>query len=150
MWRPSTTVGFVVKTAIALALVVVTPLPGQAQAVNDWVGKRVLPRSRDFQIRCDEKVGGQHGFEMGICRVMKVDGRKLWLATEEKKPRTGWVLSDQVVLLDESIPFVRDQIQAHPQVPFPFDKAIADYTEAIRLDPANASLRDFRGNAQYR
>ena len=85
---------------------------------------------------------------MAIYRVVKADGRKLWLATEEKKPRTGWVLSDQVVLVDESIPFVRDQIQANPKDPFPFliratvwrdagelDIAIADYSDAIRLDP---------------
>ena len=124
---------------------------------------------------------------VAIYRVVTVEGRKLWLETDEETPTRGWVLSDHVMLVDESLPFVRDQIQANPKDPFPFfdtrlglarcrraghrdrrllrrdsarsqtrrrlprggdalgrknkyDKAIADYTDAIRLGPNERTI----------
>ena len=147
---------FAAKTAIAIVLAVVTPLPGQAQAVKDWIGKSVVPRSRTFQFHVHTNdpfaIDGHFAISdiaaLAIYRVVKAEGRKLWLETHGERPTTGWALADQVVLVDESIPFVRDQIQANPKDPFPFliratvwldagelDIALADYSDAIRLDP---------------
>jgi hypothetical protein len=77
------------------------------------------------------------------------------------KPRSGWVFADQVVPVYDAIDFFGRQIRITDQGAYPFlmrarvgyeshevDNSIADYTNAIRLEPGLASARLGRGNVR--
>jgi hypothetical protein len=75
-------------SAITLALVLVAPALLRAQAKKDWIGERVVPKSREFTLRREDPfdVEGASAFTIAftIYCVVKIDGTKLWLETEEK------------------------------------------------------------------
>ena len=147
----------VVLAAIGIVLVLNTPPALQAQANNGWVGKRVVPRYRGFQLRVENQVIDTKTW-IGIYRVEQVNGPWLWV---HATGLSGWAPADQVVPVEQAIEFFTDYIRANPGDAFGYtmraiiwreerkelDIAIGDYNEAIRLAPTNGSVYCNRGLA---
>jgi hypothetical protein len=81
----------IARSAIAFGMVIIAPLLVQAQTPQDWIDERVVPKSRDFKLQSHDQGEARSGFALTIYRVVKIDGAKLWLESEEPRPRTGWV-----------------------------------------------------------
>jgi tetratricopeptide (TPR) repeat protein len=145
---------------LALAL---TALPASAHqtaelpADGDWIGKRVVQRDRDFQLRVQKQIVDRKGV-LTTYRVEQVSGQWLWLRADGI---AGWARIDAVVAADQAIAFYTDYIRDHPGDAYGYsmrgtiwleekkdvDAALRDYTEAIRLAPTVAGLLVNRGNA---
>ena len=143
----------------ALGLMAVTPPHSLAQAVgNDWIGRRVVQKYADFELKNGEQVIDPKTIE--IYRVEQVDGPSLRL---EAPQLSGWAPADQVVLVEQAIEYFTDSVRLDPGDAFAYgmraivwlmekkdlDKALADLNEAIRLDPADAWAYCNRGNVWH-
>ena len=128
--------------------------PGSAaacsvQADGGWIGKRVVQKYAGFKL----KLGNQEfePNEIAIYRVEKASGAIVWLQAEGQS-LFGWARTDQIVPVEEAIAFFTDATQANPEdvsaftmrgavwrlAKHDFDKALADYNEAIRIDRRSA------------
>jgi len=145
---------------LALTLVLILVPPAQAQADNDWVGKRVVQKVRDFTLRIDDEAVERSGKTIDFYRVERTDGPSLWLKAESQGV-TGSAPADKVVPVEQAIEFFTQQIRARPQNAFPYamraflrhdkqqlDLALRDYDQAIRLDPHDALIYCGRGIAR--
>ena len=150
------------RPANLLALVLTFP-PASAQqtavppADDDWIGKRVVQKERDFQLRVQKQVVDRKGV-LTTYRVEQVNGHWLWLRADGL---AGWARADTVVPADRAIAFYTDYIRDHPDDAYGFSMrgtiwleekkdlkaALKDYTEAIRLAPTVVGLLVNRGNA---
>ena len=86
-----------------------------------------------------------------VYRVEQVSGSWVWLH-DENGPTAGWVTADWVIPYDQAIDYFTNAIWANPNDAVAyhrrgnlwgykreFDKALADYDEVIRLEPASAT-----------
>ena len=121
------------------------------------VGERVVQKFDDFALRVDDRLVDLAG-SMYIFRVEKIEGTMLLLKAE-KEMVTGWTSDDCLVPIERGIEFFDVQVRTHPLDSFPrlmlariscerkeYDKAMAEFTEAIRLEPNDA--RGFAGRRQ--
>jgi tetratricopeptide (TPR) repeat protein len=135
-----------------------SPPPVQDPADPAWIGKRVVPKSDDFKLQAGgRRVEMQGGFS--FFQVLQTKG--LWVELRaEEEGSIGWVLADQVILVEHGLDFFAAQIRTNPRDAFSlaargslwrdkrqFDIALRDFDEAIRLDPTRAWLRLGRGMA---
>jgi tetratricopeptide (TPR) repeat protein len=145
--------------AIAAVLSLAATVPLCAQEPNGWIGKRVVQTRHELALQADEQSEGRTQNEIHIYRVERIEGRLLWLEAEGGRV-AGWAQAANVLPVENAVEFFTKETRAHPDDPFPFlmratvwhDKkdlarALADYTEAIRLNPRNAALRCNRGHA---
>jgi tetratricopeptide (TPR) repeat protein len=149
-----------VSFGLVIALASTPPLLAQqpARADDGRVGKRVVPKYREFRLRVGERVIDPRAIE--IYRVDRVNGPWLRLKADGQG-LGGWSLADQVVPVEQAIDFFTDYIRANPGDPHGYtmraviwckerrelDKAIADHTEAVRLAPTEAWVYINRGLA---
>ena len=130
MMRHLVVVFGVVMTALALRP---TEAPGQVQ--DAWVGRRVITKF------------GRDRRDFGVYRVDRTSGPWLWLIAEWEGS-SGWAKATDVVPFDRAIDYYTGEIRANPGSAWAYigrgliwagkgeyDIAIADYDEAIRLDP---------------
>ena len=104
-------------------IVLARPIPLQAQAENDWIGKRVITQYATVlqvgnQIVNDEGRGKNlaRGKEQNIFRIYKVEqanGPWLWLVAESSGVK-GWAPAANVILFDQAIDYITAQIRANP------------------------------------
>ena len=123
-------------------------------------GAYVIPMHADFELR-DERgnvVVGTDRFE--YFQVERSSGSRLWLRSASC---WGWINADQVVPVDSAIEFFSRAIKDHPDDSYAytargvvweafrqdFGKAVADFTESIRLNPRDPGAYNFRGWAFY-
>lgn len=125
---------------------------------ENLVGKRVvLNENAEFKVADKVIKGATYRFR--IYRVQKVDGSRVWLKAEKDRTE-GWVESGSVIALDQAETYVTKRIQGNPGSSQPrvwrgslrhergdFEGAIADYNEAIRLEPEDAQAYNNRGNS---
>ncbi len=143
----------ILRAAFTMLLVLAAPAPLRAQDETDWVGKRVVPRARDFVLRNDDEPVEPSRKAIAIYRVEQAeDGTTLRLAAEGQR-LTGSARIAEILPVERAVDFFTDQIRVHPRDAFSyamralvrhdrkeFDAALQDYDQAIRLDPGNAQL----------
>src|SRR5262249_21935198 len=126
---------------------------------NDpWVGKRVVQKQADFGLRVENQIVERRRFIL-FYDVEAVNGPWLWLRAEGKGMR-GWALADEVVAVENAIPYFSERLRTnasdafahmmratvrHDKLQLP--EAIQDYNEAIKLDPTHAWVFNNRGIA---
>lgn len=161
MWR-----GVWVTAALGLTLL------GAANAADDgggWVGKRVFTRY-GATLKIGSKVVDDEGRNRAqsasgkdrrtrrVYRVEQVEGPWLWLVSETQGA-SGWVKAQDVIPCDQAIDDATAAIRSNPSsanyvsrglalhTARQYDRAIADYNEAIRLEPWNEVAYQDRANA---
>jgi len=135
-------------------LLVFLALPARSE--ESWVGKRVIQKDAHFQLQVGSKVVDLRG-NIEIYRVEQVHDSWLWLHSDQGD-LTGWTRTDQVVPLDDAIPFFTGEIHEKTDDPLPYvlrakvwesknelDIAVGDLNDAIRLDPTHAWVYNWRG-----
>ncbi|MGP0066413.1 MAG: tetratricopeptide repeat protein [Isosphaeraceae bacterium] len=142
-----------VRACLATIIMLSATAQLRAQAEADWVGKRVVPRTREFVLRVDDEPVEASRNAMAIYRVERIDdGPLLWLQAEAQRRLNGWTKVEDVIPVDRVIDVYTDQIRAHPKDAFAhamralvredkqeYAEALRDYDQAIRLDPGNAA-----------
>jgi tetratricopeptide (TPR) repeat protein len=143
---------------VALFFIVPTPLLAQQPAAGEeWVRKRVIPKTRDLPLQVGGEVVHSKGWPSTYF-VQQADGPMLFV---RGLVRSGWVSADQVVPYDKATEFFTDQIRtkpgdAHAHVmlgvigmndPDGLDKSLDHFNEAIRLDPESGPAYLERGHA---
>ena len=123
------------------------------------IGERVVQRFNDFTLYNDNHLVDtiDSNYPNFLFRVEQIDGRSLLLKAEGWS-LSGWASADSVVPIEQAIDCFDIQVRDHPLDLFPrlmragiwadkkeFDKAIAEYTEAIRLDPESSYSYRGRG-----
>jgi len=134
----------------------------QQPAENSHVGKRVITQFGTVlkvgnQVVDDEGRGKElaRGKNQNVFRtytIEQVNGQWLWLVAEGSSVK-GWAPAANVILIDRAIDYITRQIDANPGdwakyvwranvwlELKEFDIAIADYNEAIRLNPGSAGV----------
>ena len=134
----------------------------QQPAENSHVGKRVITQPGTVlkvgnQVVDDEGVGKAlaRGKNQNVFRtymVKQANGPWLFLVAEGSSAK-GWAPAANVILFDQAIDYITGQIRANPGdwakyvwranvwlKRNEFDTAIADYNEAIRLNPGSAGV----------
>ena len=147
---------WIIFAEVGLAVVLALPACLHAQDNNGWLGKRVVPKYRNFQLRIENRfIFPQQGITY---RVEQVDAPWLRLRAEGRS-LNGWALADKVVPIEEAIDFFTNYIRVNPKDPFGYieradiwqreekelDIALSDLDEAIRLDSRNVSAYNDRG-----
>ena len=129
-------------------------------ARNNWVGKWVLPKNVDYELR--DRAGGviANPGQFELLQVERVEGnRRLWVRGVGR--RLGWIPIDQVVTGEAAIEHFTNAIKDNGENWYAYtargkaweifrsdlDKAIADYTAAIRLSPRDMECYYFRAQA---
>ena len=144
------------RAMLLAALLVPTPLFGQE--ASTWIGQRVITHYGAVlqignQVVDDEKrstnltVSGKDRSDFRVYRVEHVNGNWLWLKAE-KEGIEGWLKAEFVIPFEQALDYFTNQIRANPtelswyihrgnvwKDRGEYDIAIADYNEAIRLDP---------------
>jgi tetratricopeptide (TPR) repeat protein len=128
-----------------------------AQVTPVAVGELVITKSAIRLGVGSQDVSDEAAF--GVYKVERVDGERVCLAA---KGASGWVPSQDVVPLDKAVDFCTGEIRAgrDPTAAYvqrgllwhyygDYDKAVADYSEAIRLDPTCAMAYNDRGKTWY-
>jgi hypothetical protein len=105
---------------LPLCLVAATVLQSRAEepAKNEWIGKRVVPKARDFTLGAGDE-GAESKVELDIWCVEKEDGPRLWVRGE-RLGLAGWARADQVVSVENAIAYFTSEIRDHPQDAFAF------------------------------
>ncbi len=126
-------------------------------AGKDWVGKKVVPKHRDFTLRsCGDDVDRKG--RPGIYQVREFKGSSLLL---ERSGIRGWVEADQFLPIEVATKFFDEVIRANSQDAFgyimrakaltvdkkDFEHALADLDKAVQLDPRDALAYVSRGLA---
>jgi tetratricopeptide (TPR) repeat protein len=157
---------------IIVPAIVVLPLGLSAavsQQAGGWVGQRVITKAGTVL-----KVGNQvvddagrsknltmSGYDRNAFRIYRVEhvqGTWLWLKSEAESV-AGWARAEQVIPYDQAVDYFTAQIKALPDTELynhrgivrnargEHELAIADFNEAIRLDPRNEAAYLNRGLA---
>ena len=159
--------------AILWALTFYSPAESSAQekTSDPWIGQRVFKRlgtvlQTKAHVNHDEgqttsgNPVGQDSNVFHMYRVEQVDGEWLRLRAENSGV-AGWARANDVIPYDQAVDNLTKQIRSDPRAALftyrgnirsarqEYDLAIADYTEAIRLDPESASAYYNRGNSWY-
>jgi len=157
------------RVVTALVLLVTGEAYGNGPEAGGWLGQRVF-LNPGAVLRVGKKVvddpeqqarasGGRRALLRGY-RVDRQSGPWLWLVPE-REGLPGWAKAAQVVLQDRAIPYLTQEIRAHPRDLLTYLRrgilrrdqrdyasAVADFNEAIRLDPKSAVAYNHRGRAR--
>jgi tetratricopeptide (TPR) repeat protein len=144
---------------VVLGLNAILPTASFARqpAGEAWVGRRVMPKHRGFQLRVGSDIVDRKGWP-AFYRVEQADGPMLRLRGQEI---SGWAPAEQVVPVEKAIEFFTDQIRTNPGDAHAYvmramiwmndrdglDKAMDDFNQAIRADPRFAYAYVERGHA---
>jgi tetratricopeptide (TPR) repeat protein len=147
--------------AVGLMLMMAAPsgTRGEEPDGPDWVGKRVVPKRRDFTLRVGED-GRECKVRPAVYRVEQVKGNSLRLKSE--RGPGGCVAADPIVSVETAVGFFSDAIGANPLDPSSYamrawrlleerndpEHAVNDCDEAIRLDPKDPFTDSIRGAAR--
>jgi tetratricopeptide (TPR) repeat protein len=120
----------------------------------------VIPKHADCQLRNERGNVIANTNQYEILQVERRSGPRLWLSSATRR---GWINAEEVVSTGSAIEFFTGVIKEHPNDSYAlmargvvwqivrrdFDKAIADFAAAIRLNPRDPILYNYRGWAFY-
>lgn len=95
-------------TGLAIACLV-WPSPSRGQANADWVGKRVVQRYSQFQLKIESQVVDVNNW-LETYEVEHTTGSWLWLHAGQLK---GWATAEEVVPIDQAIEYFTNFIRAY-------------------------------------
>jgi len=137
------------RAVVAFVLIVCCCATSFAQKVGDKVFT-----SEEAELKSGTAVVGKVGLGV-LLDVERVNGEWLWVNYIGTK---GWINKKEVVLPDQAIEELTKKIKSNPTAESyrirafawihkgELDPALADLTEAIRLDPNSAAFYNSRGN----
>lgn len=145
-------------TACALfTAVLILTADARASGTSDaWTGKEVVTKSRENCPRIGTTPAEKCRW-FRVYRVELVQREWLWVVSGDAR---GWVRTDEVLLYEQALVTCTEQIRLQPTSSSytlrgnvwskkqQYEIAIADFTEAIRLDPLNEEAYSNRGDAQ--
>jgi tetratricopeptide (TPR) repeat protein len=125
---------------------------------ESWVGKRVMVTNGKVQLWAAGEGGQVKTLGPLNEAYVKVDREDRDYVQVRSLGRQGWVRRDEVVPMDTALPYFTRRIEQNPNDVFAYnqrailwkdrkeyDKALADYDQAIRLEPAVAVHLHNRG-----
>jgi tetratricopeptide (TPR) repeat protein len=161
----------IIPAAVELASSRLAAGPDCSGKNDGWLFKRVVQRWSDFVLESDDRPAATSEAPLRIYVVEQIEGGSLLLKAE-RHALCGWAEANQVVAVEEAIDFFSKGVDGDPKDAFPFlmrgllwtdkkefdnaiakrrfEKAIADFTEAIRITPGEAEAYLHRGNAYTR
>jgi tetratricopeptide (TPR) repeat protein len=152
-------VPLVLACAVGWTLLPRASRPVHAQDSDNWTGKRVVQKSRNFVLRFNDEPVERTGKWLDFYKVQETDGPSLLLKAEGQGAR-GWAADVEVVPVEKAIDYFTAQIRARPRDAFGYamrgflrhdkheiDSALDDYNQAIRLDPRDPLFCCARGCA---
>lgn len=141
------------RAVVVLFLAIAASGAGPA---DSWIGQNVIVNSPDVHPRIGtQDVDG--GKDFRIYRVELVQGEWLWLASGEVR---GWIQAQAAIPYARALDVLTEQIRSNPSAAAytvrgyvwlektQYEIAIADFTEALRLDSKNAKAYEGRANAR--
>jgi tetratricopeptide (TPR) repeat protein len=144
--------------AVVCCLLVVLSAP--ARQTGSWVGQTVIVKRNGVQYgHTDPRTGQQVYFGELKDLDYKVEAEQGEWVMVRQDGVSGWVAKEEVALLSEAVDYFTAQIRLRPtsdaytrraaawEERGELDIAIADFTEAIRLDPKARAVFNNRGNA---
>jgi tetratricopeptide (TPR) repeat protein len=154
----------ILKAMVVLALASSEAPPPQA---GGWIGQRVITKAAtvlkvgrqvvdDARRRKSLAISGYDRNAFRVYRVQHVNGTWLWLKAEYGNVE-GWARAEQVIPYDQAIDYLTAQVRARPDSELynhrgivwhergESDSAMADFNEAIRLEPRNEAAYFNRG-----
>jgi tetratricopeptide (TPR) repeat protein len=153
----------------AMVLLTLASSAAPGQQAGGRVGQRVITKPGtalkignrivdDAGLGRSLTISGYDRSTFRLYRVEQVSGTWLWLKAE-KENVAGWAKVEQVIPYDQAIDYFTSQIRARPDSEIynhrgivwneqgEYDFAIADFNEAIRLNPRNEAAYFNRGLA---
>jgi tetratricopeptide (TPR) repeat protein len=141
---------------LAFVLMLLFAKSSLAQADEEWLGKRVVPKYDNFALWSANRVVGPDG--MHIYRVKEVNGPQVFLEIEGTGLGGGWALADQIIPVEHAMEFFTDYIRSRPRDPHGYlmrasiwedekelDIALDDLNEAVKLDRRKSYVYNNRG-----
>jgi tetratricopeptide (TPR) repeat protein len=135
-------------------------IPSPAQQPKSWVGQTVLTKRDDIRYgRTDPQTGQPVYFGTLRGTNYRVEAEEGDWVMVRQAGVSGWVGKENVVLLSEAVDYFTRQIRLAPTAAAyrkratawtarrEYDRAIADYDEAVHLAPQDASASDDLGVA---
>jgi tetratricopeptide (TPR) repeat protein len=141
------------RLAFLTLCTVFTPLASTSYtpAPESWVGEKVIVKRNGIKIANTDENGKQVYVGKIAFAVVTVLADKDGRLKVRQQGVEGWFDKDEAILLESAIPYYTDIIKANPNSAYGYamrgiaytekknyDKAIADHSEAIRLDPKDA------------
>jgi tetratricopeptide (TPR) repeat protein len=146
------------RLAWVLTVVLLSCVTASGQSAYSWIGQKVVIKAPTTLKNGNQDVS--YGSEFRLFTVERTDGNRLWLVSDDI---SGWVQESEVVPFDQAINFCTKQIRDGNDLRYAYnlrgciwdekgeyDKAIADFSEAIKLDPTSPSAFQNRGLAKLR
>jgi tetratricopeptide (TPR) repeat protein len=134
--------------------------PGHAQEKESWVGQIVLVKHDGIEFKRADATPGKLEEPQTLKAISyRVEAEDASRVRVQQAGVSGWLAKADVVRLDDAVEYFTAQLGRHSNsfaysgramawlLQGDYDRSIADYTEAIRLDPNNATTFYNRGVA---
>ena len=144
-----------------LAILIALAAPAVGEADESWVGQRVVVKRAGVAFGYVEAEKWVNAGEITELVVTVLEQRGEWVLVRSGGKR-GWVRTAEVVRLAEATAYFTGMIEAQPRVAGhhlrlaaaraergEYEKAAADCTEAIRLDPGNVAAHYCRATVRH-
>ena len=142
---------------LTLAVVMSLPAaPARSMAASPWIGRSVVQKVNPLVLRREGGSVENPQNRLPIYHVVGVNGPWLWLRAPGLE---GWADATEVVPVEQAVDYYTEHIRVSPENSFyygmramirlqmskEYDLALADYTQAIRLDKTSAHVYNNRG-----